>query len=79
MSKQLALFYVTIVLLCGTGGAFLAFDARYLITTFSPVVIIVGSLLYVFTIAVLFRASFSDPGILPRATRTEMEWLERKI
>lgn len=75
MAKQLGLFYFTLFLLFGLTGVFLAFDARHLSVSLSPAVPAICGVLFIFTVAVLFRASFSDPGILPRANRTELEWL----
>ncbi|VDK25110.1 unnamed protein product [Taenia asiatica] len=76
MSKQLGLFYITLFLLFGLSGLFFAFDARYLTTSLSPAVPAVGGVLFLFVFFVLLRTSFSDPGILPRATPVEVQCIE---
>ncbi|KAL5106810.1 Palmitoyltransferase ZDHHC9 [Taenia crassiceps] len=79
MSKQLGLFYFTLFLLFGLSGLFFAFDARYLTTSLSPAVPAVGGVLFLFVFFVLLRTSFSDPGILPRATPVEVQCVEGEI
>ncbi|VDM16861.1 unnamed protein product [Hydatigera taeniaeformis] len=79
MSRQLGLFYLTLFLLFGLSGLFFAFDARYLTTSLSPAVPAVGGVLFLFVLFVLLRTSFSDPGILPRATPVEVRWMEEEI
>ncbi|KAH9278189.1 Palmitoyltransferase ZDHHC9 [Echinococcus granulosus] len=79
MSKQLGLFYITLFLLFGLSGLFFAFDARYLSTSLSPAVPAVGGVLFLFVFFVLLRTSFSDPGILPRATPMEVQCMEEEI
>ena len=39
----------------------------------------VGGALFVFVMATLFRTSFSDPGVIPRATSDEAADIERQI
>uniref|UniRef100_A0A5K3F070 Palmitoyltransferase n=1 Tax=Mesocestoides corti TaxID=53468 RepID=A0A5K3F070_MESCO len=79
MSRQLGLFYFTLFLLFGLSGLFFAFDARYLTVTLSPAVPVVGGALFIFVTSVLFRTTFSDPGILPRATCTELKWFDDEV
>ncbi|CDI97805.1 palmitoyltransferase ZDHHC14 [Echinococcus multilocularis] len=79
MSKQLGLFYITLFLLFGLSGLFFAFDARHLSTSLSPAVPAVGGALFLFVFIVLLRTSFSDPGILPRATPMEVQCMEEEI
>ncbi len=40
---------------------------------------LVGVLLFIFVMATLFRTSFSDPGVIPRATPDEAADIERQI
>ena len=42
-------------------------------------VIIVGAVLFLLTMCNLLRTACSDPGIIPRATESEAENMERKI
>lgn len=45
----------------------------------TPVIPVVGGVLFVFVLGTLLRTSFSDPGVLPRATPDEAADLERQI
>ena len=51
----------------------------FLASNLSPAVPVVGGVLFFFVMGMLFRASFSDPGVLPRATPDEAADLERQI
>lgn len=46
------------------------------LTVFIPVI---GGVLFVFVIVSLFQTSFTDPGILPRASPDEAADIERQI
>ncbi len=46
------------------------------LTVFIPVI---GGLLFVFVVITLLRTSFTDPGILPRATPDEAADIEKQI
>lgn len=46
------------------------------LTVFIPVI---GGVLFVFVIISLLRTSFTDPGILPRATPDEAADIEKQI
>lgn len=48
----------------------------YHLTVFIPVI---GGVLFVFVVISLLRTSFTDPGILPRATPDEAADIERQI
>lgn len=45
----------------------------------TPVIPVIGGVLFVFVLGTLLRTSFSDPGVLPRATPDEAADLERQI
>ncbi|XP_027895633.1 probable palmitoyltransferase ZDHHC14 isoform X1 [Xiphophorus couchianus] len=79
MARQTGVFYLTLVLILLTSGLFFAFDCPYLASNLSPAIPAVGAVLFVFVMGMLFRASFSDPGVLPRATPDEAADLERQI
>lgn len=51
----------------------------YLASEISPAIPAVGALLFLFVICTLFRTSFTDPGIIPRATPEEAADVERQI
>lgn len=45
----------------------------------TPAIPVVGGVLFFFVMGTLLRTSFSDPGVLPRATPDEAADLERQI
>lgn len=79
MAKQTGVFYLTMVLIMVTSGLFFAFDCPYLASNLTPAIPAVGGVLFFFVMGMLLRASFSDPGVLPRATPDEAADLERQI
>ena len=76
---QAGIFYVTLLLVIGTSGLFFAFDCPFLTERISPVIPVVGAVLFIFVLSNLLKTSFSDPGIIPRATNAEAENIEREI
>ncbi|CAO1333830.1 unnamed protein product [Diamesa hyperborea] len=74
-----SIFYLTVVLITGTSGLFFAFDCPFLAEKITPAIPIVGGILYIFTMCALFRTSFSDPGIIPRASQDEAAYIEKQI
>ncbi|EDV24909.1 uncharacterized protein TRIADDRAFT_25925 [Trichoplax adhaerens] len=56
---------------------FIAFDGVYLSHKLSIAVPIIGAILFLFTLTCLLRTTFTDPGIIPRATASEIAYLER--
>ncbi|KAH9511744.1 Palmitoyltransferase zdhhc14, variant 2 [Dermatophagoides farinae] len=79
MAKQISVFYFTVTLLVGTCVSFFIFDSPYLSNKISPLVPIVAACLFLFVLFSLFRTSFTDPGILPRATPAEAADVEQQI
>ncbi|XP_033095948.1 probable palmitoyltransferase ZDHHC14 isoform X1 [Anneissia japonica] len=79
MARQKGIFYLTLGLIVVTCGLFFAFDCVYLWKEVSEVIPVVGVILFVFTIATLLRTSFSDPGVIPRASADEEAATERQI
>jgi len=55
------------------------FSCPYLAVHVTPAIPAVGGLLFIFVMATLFRTSFSDPGVIPRATPDEAADIERQI
>jgi len=51
----------------------------YLASQISPAIPAVAALLFIFVMCTLLRTSFSDPGIIPRATPDEAADVERQI
>ncbi|XP_005995143.1 palmitoyltransferase ZDHHC14 isoform X2 [Latimeria chalumnae] len=79
MARQTGVFYLTLVLIVVTSGLFFAFDCPYLTENLTPAIPAIGGLLCFFVLGTLLRTSFSDPGVLPRATPDEAADLERQI
>ncbi|XP_038823856.1 palmitoyltransferase ZDHHC14-like isoform X3 [Salvelinus namaycush] len=79
MARQTGVFYLTLVLILVTSGLFFAFDCPFLSLQLTPAIPVIGGVLFVFVLGTLFRTSFSDPGVLPRATPDEAADLERQI
>ncbi|CAB1340417.1 unnamed protein product [Coregonus sp. 'balchen'] len=79
MARQTGVFYLTLVLIMVTSGLFFAFDCPFLASNLTPAIPVIGGVLLFFVLGMLFRASFSDPGFLPRATPDEAADLERQI
>ncbi|XP_048852828.1 palmitoyltransferase ZDHHC14-like isoform X3 [Brienomyrus brachyistius] len=79
MGRQTGVFYLTMVLIVVTSGLFFAFDCPFLASSLTPAIPAIGGFLFLFVMGMLFRASFSDPGVLPRATPDEAAHLESQI
>ncbi|XP_025932872.1 probable palmitoyltransferase ZDHHC14 isoform X4 [Apteryx rowi] len=79
MARQTGVFYLTLVLILVTSGLFFAFDCPYLSENITPAIPAIGGILFFFVMGTLLRTSFSDPGVLPRATPDEAADLERQI
>ncbi|KAJ9593998.1 hypothetical protein L9F63_014558, partial [Diploptera punctata] len=79
MAPQTGVFYVTLGLIVGTSGLFFAFDCPYLADKITPAIPVIGGLLFLFVMSALLRTSFSDPGVIPRATPDEAAYTEKQI
>ncbi|KAK3516336.1 hypothetical protein QTP70_009397 [Hemibagrus guttatus] len=79
MAKQSGVFYLTTALILVTSGLFFTFDCPFLASNLSPAIPAIGGVLFLFVMVMLLRASFSDPGVLPRATPEEAADVERQI
>ncbi|CAL8285889.1 unnamed protein product [Lota lota] len=79
MAKQTGVFYLTLVLILVTCGLFFTFDCPFLALQLTPAIPVIGGALFLFVLGTLLRTSFSDPGVLPRATPDETADLERQI
>jgi len=56
-----------------------AFSCPYLAVNVSPAIPVADGLIFFFVMATLLRTSFSDPGMIPRATPDEAADIERQI
>lgn len=79
MAPQTSVFFVTVSLIVGTCGLFFAFDCPFLAMRITPAIPVVGAVLFIFVMSSLLRTSFSDPGIIPRATPDEAAYIEKQI
>ncbi|KAL5010783.1 hypothetical protein ScPMuIL_013088 [Solemya velum] len=77
MAKQTGIFYFTCALIVITSGLFFGFDCPYLAENVTPAIPAVGGALFIFVMSTLFRTSFSDPGVIPRATPDEAAEMEK--
>ncbi|XP_025096975.1 palmitoyltransferase ZDHHC9-like isoform X6 [Pomacea canaliculata] len=79
MARQTGIFYLTCTLIIVTSGLFFGFDCVYLALHVTPAIPAIGGALFIFVMATLFRTSFSDPGVIPRATSEEAADLEKQL
>ncbi|CAN7989169.1 unnamed protein product [Ixodes hexagonus] len=79
MARQTGVFFVTVVLIVGTCTLFFVCDCPYLTREISPAIPAVAAFLFLFVMSALFRTSFSDPGVIPRASLDEAADIEKQI
>ena len=60
-------------------ATFCAFSCPYLALNVSPAIPVADGLIFFFVMATLLRTTFSDPGMIPRATPDEAADIERQI
>lgn len=59
--------------------SFPSHSCPFLALNLTPAIPAVGGLLFVFVMSALFHTSFTDPGIIPRATVEEAVYTEKQI
>lgn len=79
MAQQTGIFYFTVGLIVVTSILFFIFDCPFLAVYLTPAIPAVGGLLFIFVMSALFHTSFTDPGIIPRATAEEAIYTEKQI
>ncbi|XP_029475118.1 palmitoyltransferase ZDHHC18 isoform X3 [Rhinatrema bivittatum] len=79
LARQTGVFLLTLGLIFATTCLFFVFDCPYLAQHLTLAIPIIGGILFFFVICSLLRTSFTDPGILPRATPCEAADLEKQI
>ncbi|KRX38956.1 Palmitoyltransferase ZDHHC9 [Trichinella britovi] len=79
MAKQISAFVLTVVLLLGALILFFYFDGPFLYNNLSPMIPVSAAVLSCTVFSSLFRTSFSDPGIIPRATAEEALAVQREL
>ncbi|ROJ29295.1 putative palmitoyltransferase ZDHHC14 [Anabarilius grahami] len=79
LARQCGVLPLTIGLIFITSGLFFTFDCPFLVHHLTVFIPVIGGVLFVFVIVSLFQTSFTDPGILPRASPDEAADIERQI
>ncbi|XP_028936689.1 palmitoyltransferase ZDHHC18 [Ornithorhynchus anatinus] len=70
---------LTFGLILATTGLFFVFDCPFLARHLTLAIPAIAGLLFFFVVSCLLQTSFTDPGILPRATPSEAADLEKQI
>ncbi|UYV67396.1 ZDHHC14, partial [Cordylochernes scorpioides] len=71
LSRQNSIFVLTLFLIIVTCTLFFIYDCPFLYHHIHPVIPAVVAVLFLFVMANLFRTSFTDPGVIPRASSAE--------
>lgn len=79
LARQSGVLPMTLGLIVTTCGLFFAFDCPFLVEHLTVGIPVIGAVLFVFVVISLLQTSFTDPGILPRATPDEAADIERQI
>ncbi|KAM6899596.1 palmitoyltransferase ZDHHC18-B-like [Xenentodon cancila] len=79
VARQSGVLPLTLGLILVTSGLFFVFDCPFLVKHLASCIPAVGGVLFMFVIITLLQTSFTDPGILPRATPDEAADIERQI
>ncbi|XP_032374884.1 palmitoyltransferase ZDHHC18a isoform X1 [Etheostoma spectabile] len=79
LARQSGVLPLTLGLIVITCGLFFAFDCPFLVEHLTVFIPVIGGVLCVFVLISLLRTSFTDPGILPRATPDEAADIEKQI
>ncbi|KAG1947490.1 palmitoyltransferase ZDHHC18-B isoform X1 [Pimephales promelas] len=79
VARQSGVLPLTLGLILLTSGLFFVFDCPFLVKHLTSCIPAVGGVLFVFVLISLFQTSFTDPGILPRATPEEAADIEKQI
>ncbi|XP_019946018.2 palmitoyltransferase ZDHHC18-B-like [Paralichthys olivaceus] len=78
-ARQSGVLPLTLGLILVTSGLFFTFDCPFLVKHLTSCIPVIGGVLFVFVVITLLQTSFSDPGILPRATPDEAADIEKQI
>lgn len=79
VARQSGVLPLTLGLIVLTSGLFFIFDCPFLVKHLTRFIPAIGGVLFVFVIISLLQTSFTDPGILPRATPEEAADIEKQI
>ncbi|XP_029370322.1 palmitoyltransferase ZDHHC18-B [Echeneis naucrates] len=79
VARQSGVLPLTLGLILVTSGLFFIFDCPFLVRHLTSCIPVVGGVLFIFVVITLLQTSFTDPGILPRATPDEAADIEKQI
>ncbi|XP_070777816.1 palmitoyltransferase ZDHHC18-B [Enoplosus armatus] len=79
VARQNGVLPLTLGLILVTSGLFFIFDCPFLVKHLTSCIPVIGGGLFVFVVITLLQTSFTDPGILPRATPDEAADIEKQI
>ncbi|KAM9737553.1 palmitoyltransferase ZDHHC18-B isoform 2-T2 [Menidia menidia] len=79
LARQSGVLPLTLGLILVTSVLFFIFDCPFLVKHLTGCIPAIGGILFVFVVITLLQTSFTDPGILPRATPDEAADIERQI
>ncbi|XP_041096548.1 palmitoyltransferase ZDHHC18-B-like isoform X2 [Polyodon spathula] len=79
VARQTGVLPLTLGLILSTSGLFFIFDCPFLVEHLTRTIPVIGAVLFFFVVISLLQTSFSDPGILPRATPAEAADVEKHI
>ncbi|XP_039596746.1 palmitoyltransferase ZDHHC18a [Polypterus senegalus] len=79
LARQSGVLPLTLGLILLTSGLFFIFDCPFLVEHLTRTIPAIGGILFFFVVISLLQTSFSDPGILPRATPDEAADVEKHI
>ncbi|TKC44132.1 hypothetical protein EI555_017384, partial [Monodon monoceros] len=78
LSGHGGVFALTLLLILTTTVLFFVFDCPFLARQLTLAIPIIAAILFFFVMSCLLQTSFTDPGILPRATVCEAAALEKQ-
>ncbi|XP_052326226.1 palmitoyltransferase ZDHHC18-B-like isoform X1 [Oncorhynchus keta] len=79
VAQQSGVLPLTLGLILVTTVLFFVFDCPFLLKHLTVFIPAIGGVLFVFVVISLLQTSFTDPGILPRATADEAADIEKQI
>uniref|UniRef100_A0A3Q1KFL7 Palmitoyltransferase n=1 Tax=Anabas testudineus TaxID=64144 RepID=A0A3Q1KFL7_ANATE len=79
LARQSGVLPLTLGLIVVTCCLFFVVDCPFLVEHLTVFIPVIGAVLFVFVVISLLRTSFTDPGILPRATPDEAADIEKQI
>lgn len=81
VSRVDTILYTIITNVCDVTNYHLHFfvSCPYLSRRVTPVIPVISGVLFLFVIGSLFKTSFTDPGIIPRATDDEAAYIEKQV